>query len=457
MAKYLLLFKMPQLDSFSVWIYDVKTGRGCYKTNYVFSYKRPDDLPKFGILHITVTVDEAGQNLSSIESEYIYGPCRDDVIIVHYNQEELASVEANLVGTGSFLQRIVEQINNLSPCQREELVEKYDCPCFGTILSTLIHLFIFQLATTLVLLAWLNATCFWKLKLLPLFVTLPVVEGFITRNLLKLLTIFIVYTLAVPGKLPLKPVLEIALCLVDNWDGAFVCGNFLDGDLILAELNLGLLKRLCVEAKPKQKDEEEWDISVETLPSACEPSSFLTGESLDVVCTKYQKAREVYTSESSVDFASTYRLLETKKREVEKEASQAAKSLSGHFSTLSHEVVGYAMTEVRQRLEGCVEECIYKSYPRIETYIQSALQEKSDYFFLLKEQLELEVNRVRDVCQQAFLVLEAVPHYEERIRYLEQEIKALKCGRKGDTDLHCKVEHLQSTVSHLLKVVRCRP
>ena len=176
--------------------------------------------------------------------------------------------------------------------------------------------------------------------------------------------------------------------------------------------------------------------------------------------TSFSSEKECKYDTSSIDQTSNvipiYRVLESKKQEVERCAAEGQKAIASHFGHLSDEVVVYAMAEVRKRLEGCIEETIYQAYPRIESYIESALQEKGDAFFYLKAQVELEVSRIHEICQEAFLVLESVPLYEERIRRLENEVATLKLQLSGDSNLHRKVEHLQSTVVSLLKAVRCR-
>ena len=517
---------MFNLESFSVWIYDDNNWEESRshktQTKYVFSQDRPCDLPKSGFVHVIVNVDEAGQHITGLEGEYFYGQHLHEVLIAKYSTEELASVEQNITGTGSLLSRFISAVNTLTPCQQEELVNQFGVPCFGSLIATLVHLLVFQLAILLLVVAWLNASCFWKNKLLPLYARFPEVEGFVDRNLLKLIAIYIAYLFSTSLQLELKPILNVILSFINTWDQVLVEGCPIDSDFFFAQLNLGLIKAVVwqignqedgkVECQDislltsekdvftlsddfvcrkevnqkvigSQLDNGIWRKKVENKISCSsivdqESLSFVTGTSVDqescdqsTKCDSGSLSSYVTNEDKSTKCDSSslssyltnedcshdiYRILESKKGEVERRANQANKSLASHFSTLSNEVVAYAMTEVRRRLEGCVEETIYKSYPRIENYIQSALQEKSDYFFLLKEQLELEVNRVREVCQQAFLVLEAVPQYEERIRYLENEVKALKAERSGDTDLHRKVSHLQSTVTQLLKAVRVR-
>ena len=501
--------KMAQLESFSVWIYDKKKSKiSCPyqdRLNYIFSWKRPCNLPKSNVIHLVVTV--ADQHLTNLEARYFYGPSQCEVIVVKYSAEELATVETRIVGEGSFVERIVARINQLTPRQKQELIDRSQFPCFGSALNTLLHIFIFQLAILLIVLAWLSSSCFWKNKLLPLYVKLPPVEGFVSRKLLKLVAIYFIYLFSMDLCIKLRPLLEVILSLIEVWDESFVDGEDLDSDFFQAQVNLGFLKYVIWQFEDKKcrcaiKEECKSFVTGNSVdpttctkdpcfvtgtsvdPSTCfatgtsvdtkgscfatgtsvdtKGSCFATGTSVDTKDTCFVTGNSVDTKDtcfvtgSSVDTKGTYLLLESKKKEVEKCASQVNRSLASHFSVLSEEVVSYAMIEVRRRLEGCVEECIYRSYPRIETYIQSALQEKSDYFFLLKEQLEIEVSRVRDVCQQAFLVLEAVPQYEERIRHLENEVKAIRAEKNGDTDLHRKVEHLQSTVTQLLRAVRCR-
>ena len=575
---------MVKLETFSVWIF-ASQERHCsphQKINYIFSEKKPCNLPKSGFVYLKVCVDKEGQHLTGIEADYVYGPCHNDIIITKYSSEELFCVEKNLVGEGSLVDRIIAQIIKIPLCQQRSLVEEFSLPCYGNLLTTLIYLFVFQLAITLVVIAWLDAPCFWENKLLPLYVRLPTPKGFVTRKLLKLLVLYFVYLFSmdnsscpestIPGiTIELRPILGIILRFIDTWDEVLITGQDLEDKLLQAQLNLGFIKYIiwqlnenkkscCNEitdtsCHPKIRSEstictkKDYDSSFVTGDSLdcreiTSKSSFVTGDSCknnslstttsslsresfdtinsslvskdslnssfttqDVVKSKHYTSvsdlesgycetsavdainssliteddlRPISSTDTSsivktqttsfdkannraiqgipenLDIRQTYQLLESKKRELEKKASQVNQSLAAHFTTLSHEVVGYAMTEVRQRLEGCIEEHIYKSYPRIESYIQAALRDKSDYFFLLKEQLDLEVSRVRDVCQQAFLVLEAVPQYEERIRHLENEVKALKGERNGETDLHRKVEHLQSTVSQLLRAVRCR-
>lgn len=477
---------MYQVETFSVWIYDDNNWENSHsretQTNYVFSENRPCDLPKSGFVHITVRADETKQHIASLEGEYFYGPKLHDVLIAKYSAEELIKFEKNIAGTGSFINRIVSAVNTLTPCQQEQLVNQFGVPCFGSLISTLGHLLILQLAILLLFIAWVDSPCFWKNKLLPLYVKFPTVENFANRRLLKLIAIYIAYLFSTHLHLELKPILNTILSFINTWDQVLVEGCPIDSDFFFAQLNLGFIKAVvwqiedgnntdilsCDEKFIEKNEDTVWRKKITKKETSCE--SFVTGDSIEESCDKQQEfKRECKTIKCDSDVSSLssfvttddcsadlYHILESKKGEVEKRANQANKSLASHFSTLSHEVVAYAMTEVRRRLEGCVEDTIYKSYPRIENYIQSALEEKSSYFFLLKEQLELEVNRVREVCQQAFLVLEAVPQYEERIKHLENEVKLLKAERNGDTDLHRKVAHLQSTVTQLLKAVRVR-
>lgn len=475
---------MYQVETFSVWIYDENNGEDSHsretQTNYIFSEDRPCGLPKSGFVHITVRADETKQHIASLEGEYFYGPKLHDVLIAKYSAEELSKFENNIAGSGSFLNRIVSAVNALTPYQREDLVCKFGVPCFGSLTATLGHLLILQLAILLLFIAWIDSPCFWKNKLLPLYVKFPPVENFVNRRLLKLIAIYIAYLFSTHIHLELKPILNTILCFINTWDQVLIEGCPIDSDFFFAQLNLGFIKAVVWQIEDGDNntdiltcDEDVvtrchrdgvWRKKITKKESSCE--SFVTGDSIES-CDKQQDFKrecksikcdsDVSSFVTTDDFgADIYHILESKKGEVEKRANQANKSLASHFSTLSHEVVAYAMTEVRRRLEGCVEDTIYKSYPRIENYIQSALNEKSNYFFLLKEQLELEVSRVREVCQQAFLVLEAVPQYEERIKHLENEVKLLKAERNGDTDLHRKVAHLQSTVTQLLKAVRVR-
>lgn len=521
---------MVKLESFSVWIYDKKDSKAnCpyqEQISYIFSQKPPCNLPKNRFIHLSIVSD--GQHLIELNAEYVYGSSSRNTIYVKYSQEELSRLENNLIGKGSFVDRIKIQVDQLSSCQKENLLREFQIPCFGDSTTTLIHLFTFLLAITLVAIVWLDDECFWKNKLLPLHIRFPCQKGIVTKKILRMMVIYFIYLFSMNLDFELRPILELILSFINIWDTSFIDGEDFNTDFFNAQLNLGFLKYVVWQLTDKKEasdytsniirenscNKKRFSHSDQDLISSNNSnvsissnfndsffntngsnnslsSTFVTGDSLeeeynvlkkkveilDVTTTSsyqnvdtssnypiekrikkinYKSSDQSNNKSSDLDLRQTYCLLENKKKDVEKSGYQVGRYLSSHFSTFSQEVIEYAMVEVVKRLEGCVEEYIHKSYPRIENYIQSALKERSDYFFLLKEQLDLEVNNVRDICQQAFLVLEAVPQYEERIRYLENEIKQLKTEINNETNLHRKVEHLQTTVMQLLRAVRCR-
>lgn len=486
---------MALIKSFSVWIYDKKNtnfeahghhdtnkGIGCPlsfgRTNHVFVDRPPCNLPKSGFIHLTVAASEDGQDIIGLQADYFFGDGCNDVLTVSYDQLELQSLGDCLVGTGTLVQKIQAYIQGISSREQEKLLCKYSIPCFGGLEENLIHLFIYQLSILLVVLAWLNASCFWENKLFPLYVKFPTSTSLVSKKILKVLSIYFIYVLSMKFHIDLKPIVSLILCLINTWGDIFCDAHDVDIEIFQAELNLNFLKYVIWELRNGEEtsslagsskittDTSKYSTppnissassKYSTPPVVSEVSKYSTPPNISTDTSKYSTPPSVTSTDDRNQLIPIYRLLETKRQEVERGASQANRSLASHFTTLSEEVTSFAMSEVRKRLSGCVEECIYNAYPRIENYITSALEQKSENFSLLRDQLELEIFRVRDTCQQALLALEAVPYYEERIQYLENEVKTLKKHINGnDGDLHRKVEHLQSTVAQLLRTVRCR-
>lgn len=460
---------MVALKSFSVWISCSAKG-----ASYVLSTQPPCNLPKSGFIHLQVQVDSTGQHLGEINGKYFYGPEQEDVISVSYSQYDLQRVEQGLLGEGNLVEKITNYIAYLSPDEKVARLETSPFTCNGDLVSSLAQLFLFQLGVVLLFIAWLNTPCFWEKRLLPLYIRLPTPDSIITRRLLKLVTIYLVYLFTIDSCFQHDPIIVTILNLVNNWNDVFVLGDDLDGDFFHAQLNLGLFKFVLLQVTFPWKDEsslltkEEYIEKKEVVPLRYHSSSSSADDSSseEEELSPPEKAPLVITETSSLSSTEPVRLiqlteptlvyLESKKKELEKSSSLINRSLANHFTVLSHEVITYAMNEVQRRLEGCVQDHIYQSYPRIDSYIAKAFDNKSNYLVLLKQQLEAEVYRARDICQQAFLVLETAPYYEERISHLEKEVAALRADKINNHDLHRKVEHLQSTVTQLLKAVRCR-
>jgi len=422
---------MDRVESFTVWIYDDSERKNTCsyqkKPKYVFSWNQPGDLPESGFVRLSVTCDETQQHLATIEGSYFYGPKTDDVLVCKYTREELLAIEKILVGEGSFLDRITAQIKKLTPHQERDLIDKFGIPNFGSSSATLVHLFIFLFAVVLVIIAWLNSPRFWENRLLPLDVRFPKSKHVISRNILKLLAIYLVYLYSMKIEIELRPLLDAVITFINIWNDALVDGEDLDTDSFHARLNLGFYKYIIWQIKnsPSHRKIEHQQNEKDGIPLSSDDFILPGGQETDNLSSSTGNRDENFPWEDDKSFP-------------------------------SEEVIGHVMTEVRNRLDSYLEEHLYKLYPGIEKYIQTILREKGDYFTPLKEQLDLEVSQAKEIYQQALLVLETVPCIEKRIRRLENEINALKSRQNNDADLHRKVEYLQSTVTQLLKAVRCR-